>query len=93
MKVPAYFERELAWDKAWHDAAVRQGKTPPQGLTMPTKENAERWASKIHCALSPENLTCDGELPRSQVAKKAKELNQALAYLENLVGHELAEQY
>ena len=91
MKVPAYFEREVAWDGMFK--STNRDGSPRPTLTMPNKGNAERWASKIHCALSPENLTCDGELPRSQVAKKAKELNQALAYLENLVGHELAEQY
>lgn len=33
--------------------------------------------SNIEGDLSPENLTCDGELPFAQVQKKAKMLNDA----------------
>jgi len=91
MKVPAYFEREVEWDKLF--ASHTKGGKLRDTLQLPTKENAERWASKIYCALSPENLHCDGEISRSAAAKKARELNSALSYLENLVGHKLPERY
>jgi hypothetical protein len=38
-------------------------------------------ANSIDADLSPENLTCDGELPRAQVIARAKFLNKAMAQL------------
>jgi hypothetical protein len=34
-------------------------------------------AQSIDCELSPENLTCDGELPRSEVDRRYKALTSA----------------
>jgi hypothetical protein len=31
----------------------------------------------IDCALSPENLSCDGELPRAEVNRRYRELTAA----------------
>lgn len=42
-----------------------------------THEGRKQVAESIDAALSPENLTCDGELPRSQVQKRYKELTSA----------------
>jgi hypothetical protein len=36
-----------------------------------------RVAQSIDCALSPENLTCDGELPRTEVNRRYRELTAA----------------
>ena len=38
-------------------------------------------ADSIDADLSPENLTCDGELPRAQVIARAKFLNKAAEQL------------
>ena len=38
-------------------------------------------ANSIDADLSPENLTCDGELPRAQVIARAKFLNKAAEQL------------
>jgi hypothetical protein len=38
----------------------------------------------IDAALSPENLTCDGELPRSQVQARYNELTTAARQLKKL---------
>jgi hypothetical protein len=38
----------------------------------------------IDSALSPENLTCDGELPRSQVNRRYRELMTAARQLKQL---------
>ena len=38
-------------------------------------------ADSIDAALSPENLTCDGELPRAQVIARKKFLDKAAAQL------------
>lgn len=52
-------------------------------LTLDTSAGRQAVADKINGELSPENLTCDGELPRSQVQARyrmlmnvAKELKQ-----------------
>jgi hypothetical protein len=38
----------------------------------------------IDAALSPENLTCDGELPRDEVNRRYKELTTAAKQLKQL---------
>jgi hypothetical protein len=42
-----------------------------------TAEGRKRVAQNIDAALSPENLTCDGELSRSQVQARYRELTNA----------------
>jgi len=41
----------------------------------------QRIAEALDADLSPENLTCDGELPRAQVLERLKFLNKAVAQL------------
>ena len=41
----------------------------------------QRIAEALDADLSPENLTCDGELPRAQVISRKKFLDKALAQL------------
>jgi hypothetical protein len=42
-----------------------------------TAEGRKRLAQSIDSELSPENLTCDGELPRSQVQARYRQLTGA----------------
>jgi hypothetical protein len=42
-----------------------------------TAQGRQRVARMIDAALSPENLTCDGELPRVEVNRRYKELTTA----------------
>ena len=42
-----------------------------------TPAGRKKVAEMIDAALSPENLTCDGELPRSQVQARYRELTNA----------------
>jgi len=44
----------------------------------------QRLADCIDSDLSPENLTCDGELPRSAVQAKYRELNTVARQLKQL---------
>ena len=46
-----------------------------------TARGRQRVADMIDSALSPENLTCDGELPRSEVNRRYKELMTAARQL------------
>ena len=49
-----------------------------------TAAGRERVAKMIDCKLSPENLSCDGELPRSQVQARYRALTLAAQDLVNL---------
>ena len=42
-----------------------------------TAKGRQRVADMIDAALSPENLTCDGELPRAEVNRRYRELTAA----------------
>ena len=49
-----------------------------------TAAGRQKVADMIDSALSPENLTCDGELPRAEVNRRFKELNTAAKQLRQL---------
>ena len=49
-----------------------------------TTQGRQRVADMIDSALSPENLTCDGELPRAEVQRRYKELMTAARQLKKL---------
>ena len=49
-----------------------------------TAQGRQRVADVIDAALSPENLTCDGELPRAEVNRRYKELISAARALKRL---------
>ena len=49
-----------------------------------TAKGRQRVADMIDAALSPENLTCDGELSRTEVNRRYKELMGAAKQLKKL---------
>ena len=49
-----------------------------------TAKGRQEVAGSIDAALSPENLTCDGELPRGEVQKRYKALMAAATELAKL---------
>ena len=49
-----------------------------------TAAGRQRVADMIDSCLSPENLTCDGELPRAEVNRRYKELMTAARQLKQL---------
>ena len=49
-----------------------------------TADGRKRVAQMIDACLSPENLTCDGELPRAEVNRRYKELMTAAKQLKQL---------
>jgi hypothetical protein len=53
-------------------------------LSLQNASDRQRIADSIDSDLSPENLTCDGELPRSQVHARYKLLTQAAFELKRL---------
>lgn len=42
----------------------------------------KRLIERVECELSPENLTCDGELPAAAVRRRARELHAVLDELQ-----------
>ena len=57
-------------------------KGPQYEIT--TQAGRQKVADMIDSALSPENLTCDGELPRAEVNRRWKELMTAAKQLKQL---------
>ena len=57
-------------------------KQPP--LSLDSAKDRQQLADDISCSLSPENLTCDGEIPRSVVQRKWRLLTQVRQQLQKL---------
>jgi hypothetical protein len=55
-----------------------------KALTLDNATDRQKIADSIDCDLSPENLTCDGELPRSLVQARYNELSKAARELKKL---------
>jgi hypothetical protein len=60
-------------------------------LTTLTREQYKYLEGQLEGDLSPENLTCDGELPNNEVFFKSKHLNNALLELHKFALLELHE--
>jgi hypothetical protein len=56
-----------------------------------TEEEIHDVFSSLVCELSPENLHCDGEASRSQVAQKLKSIRGAWRELESMLGRKVSE--
>lgn len=50
-------------------------------LSLKSKADRQKIADSIDAALSPENLTCDGELPRGTVIARHKQLTKVAKQL------------
>lgn len=70
----AYVDRKNKW------AALFKG----QQFELKTAKGRQRVAESLDCDLSPENLTCDGELSRTEVNAKFKALSSAALELRKL---------
>ena len=64
----ATLEAYVAQENKW--SAIFGGRA----LSLLNAADRQLIANKIDAALSPENLTCDGELPASQVRARQKHL-------------------
>ena len=53
-------------------------------LDLNRAQDRQEIANEIDCALSPENLTCDGELSRSAVDRKYRMLTRCARELQKL---------
>jgi len=53
-------------------------------LSLLNAGDRQRIAEKIDAALSPENLSCDGELPRAEVNRRFRELTRCADQLRSI---------
>jgi hypothetical protein len=53
-------------------------------LSLLNREDRQRIADSLDADLSPENLTCDGELPRAEVQKRYNFLTKAAKELKSI---------
>ena len=69
-----YIDQKNRWN------AIFKGKQ----YEIQTAEGRQEIANCLDSELSPENLTCDGELSRSQVLSKQRALNAVVKELQKL---------
>jgi hypothetical protein len=69
-----YVDRKNAWGKLF-------GSKP---LDLNSAVDRQKIADSIDADLSPENLTCDGELSRTEVNRRYRELTRAAQELRAL---------
>ena len=72
-ELKAYVDRKNAFNKCFNKNA--------RGLNITFSEDRQRIADMLDSDLSPENLTCDGELPRSTVIARKRELDKVAKQL------------
>jgi hypothetical protein len=72
----AYIDQQNKWNSLFSGNKVV--------YEVDTAKGREFVARNIDAALSPENLSCDGELPRSQVQARYRALTAAAQDLVNL---------
>ena len=70
----AYIDQKNKWN------ALFKGEQ----FTLSTAQGRQRIAQSIDADLSPENLSCDGELPRAEVARRYKMLTACALQLSKL---------
>jgi hypothetical protein len=69
-----YVEQKNSWGKIF-------GSKP---LSLLKAEDRQKIADSLDADLSPENLTCDGELPRSQVQARYQFLTRCARELQSI---------
>jgi hypothetical protein len=70
----AYIDQKNKWN------AIFKGRQ----YEIKTAAGRQKVADSLDADLSPENLTCDGELPRSQVQARYRALTSAARDLQKL---------
>ena len=72
-ELKAYVDRKNAFSKCFNKNA--------RGLDITSSQDRQRIADMLDSDLSPENLTCDGELPRATVIARHKQLTKVAKQL------------
>jgi hypothetical protein len=72
----AYVEQQNKWASIFDKSA--------KPLSLLNANDRRRIAEMIDCALSPENLSCDGELPRAEVNRRYRQLTRCAQELKSI---------
>jgi hypothetical protein len=72
--IEQYVEQMNSWGKL----------TGGKPLSLLNSQDRQRIAQRIDCELSPENLTCDGELSRAEVQKRYQYLTRCAEELSSI---------
>ncbi len=78
MSLKDFIERENVYLQLFNNPQL------PTNPALLTVEQKEKLANRLASALSPEALTCDGEVRGAQLQAKTRRLNKAKAELESL---------
>lgn len=78
-----YVETKNAWDRLMRKAG-RPSEPKLYDLRNLTAASKARLMSEIECDLSPENLTCDGELTGTKLRQRAAYLKAVKTELESI---------
>ena len=74
------------------DERIARAAMWKETLARPTNEaECARWFDNLRGELSPENLSCDGECSRAQVAARRSAILACWRELEAIVGHKVQE--
>ena len=70
-ELKAYVDQKNSWTALFNKP----------GMSLTSAQDRQRIADMIDSDLSPENLTCDGELPRATVIARHKQLTRVAKQL------------
>jgi hypothetical protein len=70
----AWLDRQNQFDRVFNS----------RPLSLLNAKDRQCIADKIDAALSPENLSCDGELPRAEVNRRFRELTRCADQLRSI---------
>ena len=77
-----YIDAHNAWEAIFNKAPI---------AFPSTTDECQTFFARLATDLSPENLTCDGEIPYAQVDIKARHLRACWSELEVIYGREVDE--
>ena len=83
-KVPVYIQQRIKMAQMFH---------PKQVPSYTTEKGLMELFSMMNGDLSPENISCDGELSKTAVAKRFREINAAWKFCEKQLGRKVAQEY
>lgn len=86
------FKRESEVEFPYLEQRLRQRRIFKKDATLPkTEQEVMLYFEQLVGELSPENLTCDGELSRSMVQAKLRNIRGAWKELEKIIGRKVTE--
>jgi len=74
-----YLEKKIEFSRIFN-SDIKMPTTPKECL---------KWFEYLVSDLSPENLSCDGEISRENVLNKRNEIKDSWAYLESIYSREV----